>query len=113
LEESILKEIMKRLEVVTSLSELIHKEVPDAKIILFGSQARGDAQLKSDIDVLILLNKEKVTLEDEEKITVPIYLLELKTGVIISPMILPRNSWENRPIKSPFYLNVLNEGVEI
>ena len=104
---------MKRTEIVKSLREIIHNEAPDAKVILFGSEARGDAHVGSDIDVLILVNKEKVTLEDEEKITFPIYLLELKTGVLISPMIVTKKTWENRPFKTPFYVNIMNEGVEI
>ena len=104
---------MKRTEIVKSLREIIHNEAPDAKVILYGSEARGDAQVGSDIDVLILVNKEKITLEDEEKITFPIYLLELKTGVLISPMIVTKKTWENRPFKTPFYVNIMNEGVEI
>jgi len=59
------------------------------------------------------LNKDKVTLEDEKKITYPLYLLELKTGVLISPMVIAKNKWENRPFKTPFYINVMNEGIEI
>ena len=104
---------MKRTEIVKSLREIIHNEAPDARVILYGSEARGDAQVGSDIDVLILVNKEKITLEDEEKITFPIYLLELKTGVLISPMIVTKKTWENRPFKTPFYVNIMNEGVEI
>ncbi len=104
---------MKRPEIVNSIRKIIHREAPDAKIILYGSEARGDANSESDIDLLILLNKDKVTLEDEKKITYPIYLLELKTGVLISPMVIAKNKWENRPFKTPFYINVMNEGIEI
>lgn len=104
---------MKRPEIVHSLSEIIHGISPDAKVILYGSEARGDASPDSDIDLLILVDKEKVTLEDEEKITFPIYQLELKTGILISPMVLAKKIWENRPFKTPFYINVMNEGVEI
>ncbi len=104
---------MQRNDIVKNLSEIIHREDPEAKVILYGSEARGDAGTESDIDLLILLDKEKVTLEDEEKITYPIYLLELKTGILISPMVLAKKTWENRPFKTPFYINVMNEGVEI
>lgn len=86
---------------------------PDAEVILYGSEARGDAYVGSDIDLLILLNIDRITLEDEEKITFPIYLLELKTGVLISPMVIAKKNWENRPFKTPFYINVMNEGVEL
>jgi predicted nucleotidyltransferase len=104
---------MQRKDIVKNLSEIIHMEAPEAKVILYGSEVRGDAGTESDIDLLILLDKEKVTLEDEEKITYPIYLLELKTGILISPMVLAKKTWENRPFKTPFYINVMNEGVEI
>ena len=104
---------MNHPDIVKSLREIIHREAPDAKVILYGSEVRGNTHDGSDIDLLILLNKDRITLEDEEKITFPIYLLELKTGVLISPMIVTRKSWENRPFKTPFYINVMNEGVII
>jgi len=104
---------MNRAEIVTNIREIIQNEAPDAKIILYGSEARGDSQQNSDIDLLILLNKDEVTLEDEEKITFPIYLLELKTGVLISSLVVSKKSWENRPFKTPFYVNIMNEGIEL
>ena len=84
---------------------------PTAQTILFGSEARGDARIDSDIDLLILIDGEKMTLEREEEITLPLYELELKTGVNISPIVMLRKLWENRPFKTPLYINVINEGI--
>lgn len=70
---------------------------PTAKTILYGLQARNEARSDSDIDLLILLDGEKMTLKDEESITLPLYELELKTGVSISPIVTLKKLWENRP----------------
>ena len=66
---------------------------PTAKTILYGSQARNEARSDSDIDLLILLDGEKMTLKDEESITLPLYELELKTGVSISPIVTLKKLW--------------------
>lgn len=104
---------MKRPEITNRLSAIIHNISPNAKIILYGSEARGDAQADSDIDVLILIDKDKVTFNDQKKISYPLYDLELATGVSISPIIFSRKQWENRPFNTPFYINVMNEGIEL
>ena len=69
---------------------------PTAKTILYGSQARNEARSDSDIDLLILLDGEKMTLKDEESITLPLYELELKTGVSISPIVTLKIRGEKR-----------------
>ena len=45
------------------------------------SEARGEAHDKSDIDLLVLVPKDKITLQDELEITTPLYDIELRTGV--------------------------------
>lgn len=43
-----------------------------------------------------------MTLKDEESITLPLYELELKTGVSISPIVTLKKLWENHPFTPPF-----------
>ena len=107
------KEIMQRPEIVKQIKEAIQKTEPTATAILYGSEARGDARADSDIDVLILLDGDKRDFRREDKITGELYNLELNTGVLISPMIMLRKQWENRPFKTPFYINVVNEGITL
>ena len=105
--------IMRRPEVVKQIKQTIEKTEPTATTILYGSEARGDARADSDIDVLILLEGDKRNLRREEEISGALYDLELNTGVLISPMIILRKQWENRPFKTPFYVNVMNEGIRL
>ena len=104
---------MKRPEIVKKIQQAIRQTDPTATAILYGSEARGDARLDSDIDVLVLLEGEKRDLRRESAMSGALYDVELATGVIVSPMIMLRSQWENRPFKTPFYIKVMNEGVAL
>ncbi len=104
---------MKRPEIVKKISKAIRRIAPSATAILYGSEARGDARKNSDIDVLILLDGDNRDLKREDELAGELYDIELATGVLISPMIMLRKQWESRPFKTPFYINVMNEGVLI
>ena len=102
---------MTRQETVQTIQMVLHHVAPDATVILYGSQARGDAHNDSDIDVLVLLNQEKVTLHDRRKVTYPLYEVEIETGIIISPKVFSRQQWESQLSITPFYHNVMKEGI--
>ena len=104
---------MKRPEIVRQIQQTMRQTEPSATTILYGSEARGDARADSDIDLLILLEGDKRDLKRESLISGALYDLELSTGVLISPMIMLRKQWENRPFKTPFYINVMNEGIRL
>jgi uncharacterized protein len=93
--------------------DLIKKSVrstaPDAELILYGSYARGDNREDSDIDILVLVDKEKITRDDRTKITYPLYEIEFETGTVISPIVYSKQYWEKHRI-TPFYENVVREG---
>ena len=86
------------------IREIIRRVAPTAKTILYGSQARNEARSDSDIDLLILLDGEKMTLKDEESITLPLYELELKTGVSISPIVTLKKLWESCPFTPSLFI---------
>ena len=110
-----MNKIMKRPEAVQAVRTVLHKVAPDATVILYGSESRGDARHDSDIDLLILIDKEKPTHRDIINITYPLYDLEalFDYQINISPLVYGRKQWYNRPFQTPFYLNVMNEGQQL
>ncbi len=94
---------MRRTHIVKQIQEAVHSAEPSATIIL----------PDSDIDVLIMLDGEKRDIEKVTHISNILYDIELANGVIISPMILLKKQWDNRPFKTPFYVNVKNEGIRL
>lgn len=104
---------MNRKDVVMQIQMLMRRLIPSAEVILYGSEARNEARPDSDIDLLILVDGDKLTLKQEDAITTPLYELELQTGVAISPIVMLKKQWANRPMITPFYLNVMKEGIRL
>lgn len=102
---------MKRPEIVKRIQEVLRRVAPDAQAILFGSEARGDARPDSDIDLLILVDKDRVSLSDESRITDDLYNIEFETGVMINPKVITRKQWDVASRFTLFYQNVMKEGV--
>ena len=104
---------MRRNEVVERIRQEAHKMSPEVQTILYGSEARGDARPDSDIDLLLLVDKDKLSYSDKDRIMAPFYDIELDTGIIISTLIMSRKEWESRPFLTPFQYNVNREGVTL
>lgn len=50
-----------RQEVVDAIRKQLSKEFSPLKIVLFGSYAKGTADADSDIDLMVIVNDEKMT----------------------------------------------------
>ena len=96
--------------ILDRIKSIVLNNNPSAKIYLYGSRARGTMKPDSDWDLLILLNKDKITADIEKTVTYPLYDLEFEIGEVISPIVYSEKEWNSKHRITPFYSNVMKEG---
>ena len=84
----------------------------DGKAILFGSQARGDYREDSDWDLLLLLDKPKLSPTDFDEYAYPFFELGWQLDAEIHPLLYTVTDWEKRR-GMMLYMDVKEEGVEL
>jgi len=102
---------MKQQELVYKVKESIRKLDPRARVILFGSRARGDSKTNSDWDFLIISSLQ-VNEKLKRQFRTDLIDTELDAEEVISTLIYSQDEWNNYQL-TPLYRNIANEGVEI
>lgn len=102
---------MKNFEITESVKRSVRSIDPDARVILFGSRARGDANSFSDWDFLILTSI-KTDEKLKRKIRTELIDTELLAEEVISSLIYSQEQWEDY-VYTPLYQNISKEGIEL
>lgn len=81
------------------------------QVILFGSEARGNATLSSDIDILIVLEKPFNYYQEVKKIGEFVSNLCLEYNRLISCCFTTEEQFKN--VDNAFYRNIRKEGIKL
>ena len=99
-------------EILFQIRQILSLVAPDARVWLYGSRARGEAREDSDWDILILMDKERVSNDDFDQVAFPLIDFGWTVGEIISPKIYTQTEWSKRYF-TPFYKNVEQDGIRL
>lgn len=88
------------------------KNLPVRSVIFFGSQARGDYQPDSDIDVLVVT--DKLDKKIRETILDEAFEISLNEDVVLTPIICDLERFESPLFRAqPLYQNITREGIAV
>ena len=96
-------------ELKARLSDLYGERLE--RLVLFGSQARGDAEPDSDIDVLVVLKGEVDPYAEIDRTLDITCSFSLERGVFVQLVFAPAQRLDHE--MSPLFMNVRREGVEV
>ena len=97
-------------EVVKRIFE--NKRLKIAKVILYGSYARGDSNDYSDIDIMVLCDNRETELDDVRYLTNVISSrISLENDVDVAVLLKDQKQFEQWVNVLPFYQKVRNEGI--
>ena len=97
-------------KVLNLIRHSVRQTEPDATIILYGSRARGNARQDSDWDIIVLLNKPKMSHYDRSEISCDLWEKGMEIGAEINAFVYTVDQWNSAP-PSLFKHNVKNEGI--
>jgi predicted nucleotidyltransferase len=101
------------LMAITNLRAQLNKIAAVSSLIVFGSVARGEAGPDSDLDVLVVFERE-LTYEEETQAYDAVYRANVEFDTNVSIVVVDEDKWQS-PVWSrlPLYQVVRQEGIPV
>lgn len=95
-------------EILSCIKAAVQELIPDAKVYLFGSRARGDWNEESDWDILVL-TKEKYSKKVKWQIHDKLFPYSVSIGALFQFVVASEEDWNNAPAYYSFQLMAKDE----
>jgi len=100
-------------QVLLACRDAVCQSYPDASIVLYGSQARGQAGPESDLNLLVLLNSG-VSSEITRSIRDMLYEIGLQNDIVISVIVRSLDTWNSAIWQATaLYKEIEKEGINV
>ena len=101
---------MRQSQIINNIKKVAKKVLPKGSTLyLYGSRARGDNNIDSDWDLLILLDKPYLE-ADDYKVVYPFRYYGWGIGAEINPTLYTKKQWKSWSFL-PYYKNVENDKI--
>jgi predicted nucleotidyltransferase len=100
--------------VLSDLRQEIARRLPALRfrMTIFGSRARGDAEVDSDMDVLLEVETDRLAFLDRQRLRQIASEISLASGIILSILVVDRQTMQERGDFSLFH-DIRDEGIAV
>lgn len=102
--------------IIKQIKECYHKVYGNdiVEIFLYGSYARGDFSIDSEIDIAAIVRGERLELQEKlKKIWDISAQIGLDNDIIVSPTVIPYDEFNKYKQSVSYYRNILEEGKKV
>jgi len=101
----------KAKKIAGSFKRLLDERIGESEVIIFGSQARGDAKTGSDLDLCVIIEKNSRAIQNQ--ILDCAWEVGFQYGIVIAPLIYSKRDWAGIMSQSPIVQSIRSEGIKL